>query len=127
MNELKKRTSEGLSEFFTVETTKTFQIEMNKALKQEMSLSEIMRVLIKYGVMLKPKVKEFLEGYHHMMESWQQEGQGSEVVGELTTSESRFIACLLGQRIAVYEFEYKHASAKKPLNYVIHGYKFGMM
>jgi hypothetical protein len=126
MNKLKQTTETGLKDNFTIATTKTFQIDMDKALKS-MELSEVMKVFIAYDINLKPEVKEFLEGYNGMMEAWQKPNKGSIVVNEVSTSGSRCIVCEYGKGMTVYEFHYMHSKAEIPLNRVIYRYDFGMM
>lgn len=126
MNAIKEKSKDGLQDFFTVETTKTFQMDMDRALKT-MEPTEVLRVLLKYDIASKPEVKDFLEIYSQMMGGWQKENQGSKVASEVTTSKSRCSACFLGKCMTVYEFEYKHSKAHVPYNRVIYQYDFGMM
>ena len=84
MNTLKKTADNGLQEYFTIETTKTFQIDMDRSLKA-MQLKAVMKVLIKYDIILKPEVKEFMQGYNEIMKGQQKPHEGSMVVNELTT------------------------------------------
>jgi hypothetical protein len=126
MTTLKESTDKGLQVYFTIETTKTFQIDMDKALK-EMQLMDVMKVLIKYDIILKPESKEFLQGYREMMERWQKPHEGSIVVNEVSTNSSRCVLCEYGKGITVYEFNYKHSDAEEPYNYIIYGSNFGMM
>ncbi len=126
MNRTKEISDSNLKEFFTIETTKTFQIDLDQALKA-MELMEVMKVLIKYNIILKPEAKEFLTAYGEMMEGWEKQHQRSIVVNEVTTSGSRCIACEYGRGMTVYEFHYKHSEAEEPFNRVIYSYDFGMM
>ena len=126
MNTLKETTDNGLQEYFTIETTKTFQIDMDKALKT-MTYMEVMKVLLKYNIILKEEAKEFLNGYNDMLQGWQKPFEGSIVVNEIITRGSRCIACEHGKGMTVYEFQYKHSMAKEPYNRIIYGYNFGML
>ena len=126
MKELKKSTSPGLSELFTAETTITFQRDMDKTLRT-MSYGEVLRVILKYGILSIKEVKEFLHAYSEMLQSWQEPYERTEIVGEIKTRGSKCIACVLGKNITVYEFQYKHTKAKEPYNYVVYGSNFAVL
>ena len=126
MNELKKSTDYRLSELFTRETTLTFQHDMDVALKT-MWYGEVVRVVIKYDILAIEEVKEFLDAYSQMLNSWEKPYEGTEIVGEIKTRGSKCIACVYGKDMKVYEFQYKHSRAKEPYNYIVYGYEFGML
>lgn len=115
-----------LSKKFTPETTKQFQKDMDQALKT-VELIQVMKVLIKYDIIKDPDVRDFLNAFTEMLKGWQQPMQGTQVVGEATTRESKCIACEIGKNMTVYEFQYQHKEAKEPYNRIIYGYDFGML
>ncbi len=115
-----------LRDHFTKVSTKSFQRDLDHALKS-MTSSEVIRVLHHYDILLKKETKEFLEAYYEMMEGWQKPLEGTVIVGEIKTRDSKCIACVYGKEITVYKFQYKHSKAKEPYNYVVYGYEFGML
>ncbi|MBQ4915290.1 hypothetical protein J8L85_12630 [Maribacter sp. MMG018] len=125
MEAINERIKKGLGNFFTTKSTKSFIHDMNNALKA-MEDIEVIRVLLKYNIVIQPEVTEFLEAYHEMMNGWQKKGKVSVVVGDVSISKSRCAACLLGKSITVYGFEYKHSEAEFPYNRIVYKYDFGM-
>ena len=126
MNSLMKTKDSTISLYFTVENTRIFQRDMDIALKT-MELMNVMKVLIKYDIILKKEALEFLEGFSEMMEGWQKPGEGSTLVDEVQTRGSRCIACEYGKDMVVYQFHYKHSEAEEPYNRIVYGYEFGML
>lgn len=117
---------ENISEFFTPELTKQFQIEMDVALKK-MDMSSVKEVLENYKIAHFQDSIDFLEALDYCLNGWKKEHMGSKVYGEVTTSESRCIACEHGKGMIVYEFNYIHATAAIPMNRVVYGRDFGIL
>ena len=126
MNSLVKTKDSTISQYFTIETSRNFQRDMDIALKT-MELMEVMKVLIKSDIILRKEALEFLEGFSEMMEGWQKKNEGCMVVNEVTTRGSRCIACEYGKDMVVYQFHYKHSEADEPYNRIVYAYEFGMM
>ena len=122
----KKVRKENISECFTPELTKQFQIEMDAALKK-MDMTSVKEVLEEYKIAHFQDSIDFIEALDYCLNGWKKENMGSKVYGEVTTSESKCIACEHGRGMVVYEFEYIHAAAAIPMNRVVYGWDFGIL
>lgn len=122
----KKVRKENISECFTLELTKQFQIEMDSALKK-MDMTSVKEVLEEYKIAHFQDSIDFLEALTYCFNGWKKENMGSKVYGEVTTAQSRCIACEHGKGMIVYEFEYIHTAAPIPMNRVVYGWDFGIL
>jgi hypothetical protein len=120
------RKTKSISDCFTPELTKRFQIEMDVALKK-MDMISAKEVLEEYKIAHFQDSIDFLEALDYCFNGWKKENMGSKVYGEVTTSESRCIACEHGKGMVVYEFEYIHAAAPIPMNRIVYGWDFGIL
>ncbi|VXC15327.1 hypothetical protein [Maribacter litoralis] len=120
------RKTKSISDCFTPELTRQFQIEMDAALKK-MDMSSVKEVLEEYKIAHFQDSIDFIEALDYCFNSWKKENMGSKVYGEVTTSESRCIACEHGKGMIVYEFKYMHAAAPIPMNRVVYGWDFGIL
>ncbi|CAG2533778.1 hypothetical protein MAR621_03824 [Maribacter dokdonensis] len=120
----KKYTS--ISDYFTPELTKQFQIEMDIALKK-IDINPVKELLEKYHIANFQDSIDFMEALDYCFNGWKKEHMGSKIYGEVTTSDSKCIACEHGTGMIVYEFEYVHAAAPIPMNRVVYGWDFGIL
>ncbi|MEP2688872.1 hypothetical protein [Maribacter dokdonensis] len=120
----KKHTS--ISDCFTPELTRQFQIEMDIALKK-IDINPVKELMEKYHIANFQDSIDFIEALDYCFNGWKKEHMGSKVYGEVTTSDSKCIACEHGKGMIVYEFEYIHAAAVIPMNRVVYGWDFGIL
>ena len=116
----------SISDCFTPELTKQFQIEMDAALKK-IDMISVKAVLEKYKIAHFQDSIDFIEALTPYLTGWQKENKGSLVYGEVTTSESRCIVCEYGKGMVIYEFNFIHAAAPEPMNRVVYGRDFGIL
>lgn len=116
----------SINECFTPELTKQFQIEMDAALKK-IDIILVKAVLEKYKIHQFQDSIDFIEALDYCFNGWKKENLESKVYGEVTTSESRCIACEHGKGMIVYGFQFIHASAAIPMNRVVYGWDFGVL
>jgi hypothetical protein len=115
-----------ISDCFTPALTDLFKVEVDIALKK-LDLQSVESVLANYQIAHFQDSIDFLEALGPILQGWKREGRGSVVVGSVTTSKSRCIACEIGRNMTVYEFEYKHANAPAPMNRVHYSWNFGIL
>lgn len=120
------RKTKSISDCFTPELTKQFQIDIDVALKK-IDIIPVKAILDKYNIANFQDSIDFLEALDYCFNSWKKENLGSKVYSEVTTSQSRCIACEHGKGMIVYEFEYIHTAAPIPMNRVVYGWDFGIL
>lgn len=116
----------NISDCFIPALTDLFKVEMDNALKT-LDIQEIESVLTNYQIAQFKDSIDFLEALGPILQGWKREGQGSVVLGSVTTSKSQCIACEIGRNMTVYEFEYKHAYAPVPMNRIHYSRSFGIL
>ncbi len=84
-------------------------------------------VLDKYSIANFQDSIDFVEALDYCLNGWKKENMSSKVYSEVTTSDSRCIACEHGKGMMVYQFEYIHAAAPIPMNRVVYGWDFGIL
>ncbi|AIY12565.1 hypothetical protein [Cellulophaga baltica] len=124
--EEKKVSQKNISDCFTPELTKQFHIEMDVALKK-IDMIPVLAVLDKYQIAHFQDSIDFVEALSSYITGWQKENEGSRLYKDVTTSESRCIACEYGKGMVIYEFEFIHAEAPEPMNRVVYGRDFGIL
>lgn len=122
----KKIRKGNISDCFTPELTKQFKVEMDAALKK-IDMIPVKAVLDKYSIANFQDSIDFVEALDYCLNGWKKENMGSKVYSEVTTSDSRCIACEHGKGMMVYEFEYIHAASPIPMNRVVYGWDFGIL
>lgn len=118
--------SRSISDMFTPALTASFKEEIDSALKS-LNLHKVKAVLESYQIAHFQDSIDFLEALGQVLSKWKKEGQGSVVLGDVTTSNSRCMACEYGRKMTVYTFEYKHATAPTPMNMVHYSCDFGIL
>ena len=121
-----KKKPNSINECFTPELTKQFQIDIDAALKK-IDMISVKAVLDKYQIAHFQDSIDFVEALNPFITGWQKENEGSKLYSDVTTSESRCIACEYGKGIKVYEFEFIHVEAPEPMNRVVYGRDFGIL
>ncbi|WP_282111452.1 hypothetical protein [Maribacter stanieri] len=87
---------EKISECFTPELTIQFQIEMDAALKK-IDITPVKAVLDKYSIANFQDSIDFVETLDYCLNGWKKENMDSKVYSEVTTSDSKCIACEHGK------------------------------
>ena len=121
-----KKKPNSINECFTPELTKQFQIDIDAALKK-IDMIPVKAVLDKYQIAHFQDSIDFIEALNPFITGWQKENEGSKLYSDVTTSESKCIACEHGKGMVVYEFEFIHAAAPEPMNRVVYGRDFGIL
>jgi len=122
----KKIKKDNISDCFNPELTSQFVLEIDAALKK-IDIIPVKAILDKYNIANFQDSIDFLEALTYCFNGWKKENMGSKVYGEVTTAQSRCIACEHGKGMKVYEFEYVHAAAPIPMNRVVYGWDFGIL
>ncbi|MBM1105178.1 hypothetical protein JQC67_03395 [Aurantibacter crassamenti] len=122
----KKVSQKNISDCFTPELTNQFKNEMDVALKK-IDMTPVKAVLDKYQIAHFQDSIDFVEALSPYITGWQKENEGSRLYSDVTTSESRCIACEYGKDMIVYEFEFIHSLAPEPMNRVVYGRDFGIL
>ncbi|SIQ92585.1 hypothetical protein [Maribacter ulvicola] len=121
-----KQPIKSISDCFTPELTKQFQIEMDAAIKK-IDMIPVLAILEKYQIAHFQDSIDFVEALRPYITGWQKENEGSKLYSDVTTSESRCIACEYGKGMVIYEFEFIHSLAPEPMNRVVYGRDFGIL
>ncbi|WP_300024357.1 hypothetical protein [uncultured Maribacter sp.] len=121
-----KQSIKSISDCFTPELTKQFKVEMDAALKK-IDINPVKELLEKYHIANFQDSIDFVEALDYCLHGWKKEHMGSKVYGEVTTSDSKCIACEHSKGMVVYEFEYIHAAAAIPMNRVVYSWDFGVL
>lgn len=116
----------SISDMFTAALTASFKEEVDIVLKS-LNLHKVKAVLENYQIAHFQDSIDFLEALGPILSKWKKEGQGSVVLGDVTSSKSRCIACEYGRKMTVYTFEFKHANAPTPMNRVHYSRNFGIL
>ncbi|SIR14408.1 hypothetical protein [Maribacter ulvicola] len=125
MNTNKKK-PKNICESFTPELTRQFIIDIDIALKK-IDINPVKELLEKYHIENFQDSIDFIEALDYCLNGWKKEHMGSKIYGEVTTSDSKCIACEHGKGMVVYEFEYIHSLAPEPMNRVVYGRDFGIL
>lgn len=118
--------SKSIGDIFTPELAESFKVEVDRAIKK-LDLQVVEAVLVDYQIAHFQDSIDFLEALDPVLNQWIKKGLGSMVIGSVTSSSSRCIACEIGKKMTVYEFEYKHADAPVPMNRVHYSRDFGIL
>ena len=116
-----------IKDVFNPALTELFKSDLDLALRK-INVQAVEDVLHSYQLTHFQDSIDFLDALDEFINQWRKEEWWTVIIaGSVTTSKSKCIACEIGRNITVYEFEYLHANAPKPISQIHYRFDFGVL